>query len=80
MNMFKNIIKNLVVMMGLMGASSLCASQQPNVILIVCDDLNDYLGSYEGHPPSDLSKSRRFCQVGSALRACLFQQSCLRPF
>lgn len=40
----------------LMSSGPLCsqsntkATARPNVLLIVCDDLNDYVGSYKGHP------------------------------
>ncbi|TWU33241.1 hypothetical protein [Novipirellula artificiosorum] len=29
-------------------ASSVCAKTQPNVVLIVCDDLNDYITGIPG--------------------------------
>ena len=42
------------------------AKDQPNVILIVCDDLNDYVGSYRSHPQVQTPNLDRFAQ--SAVR------------
>ena len=33
-----------------LGGSILSAAEKPNVLFIICDDLNDYIGSLGGHP------------------------------
>ena len=33
-----------------LGGSTLRSAEKPNVIFIICDDLNDYIGALDGHP------------------------------
>lgn len=40
------------------------ASAQPNVVLIVCDDLNDYVGAFGGHPQAKTPHMDRLAASG----------------
>ncbi len=42
--------------------------RKPNVVLIVCDDLNDYLTGMEGHPQARTPHIARLAQSGVAFR------------
>jgi len=47
--------------------ASLCAAvaaEKPNVVLIVCDDLNDYIGAYGGHPQAKTPNIDRLAASG----------------
>lgn len=46
----KNIKKILSVLFLLLIFVQVNAQDRPNVIMIVLDDLNDYLGAMDGHP------------------------------
>lgn len=45
---------SLVFLVSLCGAASTDPSR-PNVVLIVCDDLNDYVEGFGGHPQAKTS-------------------------
>jgi arylsulfatase A-like enzyme len=36
--------------LSVLGGSTLRSAEKPNVIFIICDDLNDYIGALDGHP------------------------------
>ena len=38
--------------------------EQPNVILIICDDLNDYIEGYQGHPQTRTPNMARLAETG----------------
>ena len=40
------------------------AASRPNVILIICDDLNDYIQGFEGHPQAKTPNILRLAQSG----------------
>ena len=40
------------------------AVQQPNVILIICDDLNDYVEGFDGHPQTQTPNIARLSKTG----------------
>ena len=40
------------------------AVQQPNVILIICDDLNDYVEGFGGHPQTQTPNIARLSKAG----------------
>ena len=44
------------------------AAQKPNVILIVCDDLNDYEGVFGGHPQAKTPNMDRLAHSGVVFR------------
>jgi iduronate 2-sulfatase len=50
-------------------------SQKPNVILIVCDDLNDYIESLGGHPQAQTPNIERLSRSG----VCFTQAHCNIP-
>jgi arylsulfatase A-like enzyme len=52
------------VCLCLMGGSSALATEKPNVILIVCDDLNDYVEGLGGHPQCKTPNIERLSQSG----------------
>ncbi len=43
-------------------------AEQPNVILIICDDLNDYVDGFEGHPQAFTPNMRRLANSGVAFK------------
>ena len=43
---------------------SLFGSEKPNVLLIVCDDLNDYVETLGGHPQTKTPNLRKFIESG----------------
>ena len=45
-------------------ADALCAAAKPNVILIVCDDLNDYVEGFGGHPNAVTPNMARLAASG----------------
>ncbi|MCH2178061.1 MAG: sulfatase [Mariniblastus sp.] len=47
---------------GLTGPS--LNAEQPNVLLIFCDDLNDYVEGFDGHPQSKTPNMKRLSQTG----------------
>ena len=50
------------------GLLSMCrpvsAAEQPNVILIICDDLNDYVEGFGGHPQAKTPNMKRLARSG----------------
>jgi iduronate 2-sulfatase len=51
-------------------ASSLlaAASERPNVVLIVCDDLNDYVTGFDGHPQAMTPNMAKLASTGVAFK------------
>ncbi|MCH2182704.1 MAG: sulfatase [Mariniblastus sp.] len=50
---------------GIAGLGTACLpADQPNVLLIVCDDLNDYVEGYDGHPQTRTPNIQRLSQTG----------------
>ena len=43
---------------------SLCAAEKPNILLIVCDDLNDYVETLGGHPQTQTPHLRKLIESG----------------
>jgi len=41
-----------------------CKAEQPNIVLIVCDDLNDYVEGYGGHPQARTPNMQRLASTG----------------
>lgn len=65
----RNILKTTVLATGLAGA--VCAADRPNVVLIVCDDLNDYITGIpgdKGHPQSITPNVEKLAKSGVAFR------------
>ena len=58
--------------LGLLVLSSFCSisgrldAGQPNVILIMCDDLNDYVDGFGGHPQAFTPNIKRLASSGTA--------------
>lgn len=50
------------------GLPCVAAAGPPNVVLIVCDDLNDYVTGYGGHPQARTPNIARLAQSGVAFR------------
>ena len=46
------------------NSSQLCAADQPNVILMICDDLNDYVEGFGGHPDVRTPNMARLARAG----------------
>ena len=55
--------------------SAVVADDRPNVILIVCDDLNDYIGDLGGHPQARTPNIDRLSRSG----VCFSQAHCSIP-
>lgn len=49
-------------------APTLPAAERPNVVLIVCDDLNDYVGHLGGHPQAHTPNMDRLARSGVSFR------------
>ena len=54
----------ICVLLCLFGFSSATAADKPNVLLIVCDDLNDYVEGLGGHPQSQTPNIKRLSDSG----------------
>jgi arylsulfatase A-like enzyme len=59
----------------LLATSYTAATDRPNVVLIVCDDLNDYIESLGGHPQSQTPNIERLSKSG----VCFAQAHCNIP-
>ncbi len=46
------------------GMSSMLAAERPNVVFIICDDLNDYVEGYGGHPQSQTPQISQLASSG----------------
>lgn len=53
--------------LGLLAAATVAvtalAKERPNVVLIICDDLNDYVSGFGGHPQVQTPNMERFAQT-----------------
>lgn len=58
----------LAPLAALHGASISAAVDKPNVLLIVCDDLNDYVETFGGHPQVRTPHIARLIESGVAFR------------
>jgi arylsulfatase A-like enzyme len=54
----------VAVLLSVVAACPVRASHRPNVILIICDDLNDYVEAYEGHPQAKTPNMARLARSG----------------
>ncbi len=59
----------------LLATSYTAATDRPNVVLIVCDDLNDYIESLGGHPQAQTPNIERLSKSG----VCFAQAHCNIP-
>ena len=57
-----------IAAVALLGLCSVQAAQKPNVVLIVCDDLNDYITHMKGHPQAKTPNVERLAQSGVAFK------------
>lgn len=48
----------------LIHAAAASSADRPNVVLIVCDDLNDYIEGFDGHPQTRTPSIKRLCESG----------------
>ena len=60
MHMILRVPLRLVTFIGF----SLFGAEKPNVLLIVCDDLNDYVETLGGHPQTKTPNLRKFIESG----------------
>ena len=60
MQMILRVPLRLVTFIGF----SLFGAEKPNVLLIVCDDLNDYVETLGGHPQTKTPNLRKFIESG----------------
>ncbi len=60
MHMILRVPLRLVTFIGF----SLLGAEKPNVLLIVCDDLNDYVETLGGHPQTKTPNLRKFIESG----------------
>ncbi len=70
-------IASLAASVGLClwSVSLATAAEKPNVLLIVCDDLNDYIESLGGHPQAQTPNIERLAEGG----VCFAQAHCNIP-
>jgi arylsulfatase A-like enzyme len=57
-----------VVGLSVLHASQTFAGEKPNVLLIVCDDLNDYIEGLDGHPQVRTPNIRRLIESGVSFK------------
>jgi iduronate 2-sulfatase len=55
---------NLFIFVLIFYSSSLFSVKKPNVLLIVCDDLNDYIETLGGHPQTQTPNIRKLIESG----------------
>ena len=67
----KSKTKFLMIMLLAVSAYAGHAAQKPNVILIVCDDLNDYVEPLAGHPQVKTPHITRLAEGGVRFAAQL---------
>ena len=58
------IIDAVAGLFALSAFSALAEDAKPNVLLIVCDDLNDYVETLGGHPQARTPHIRRLIESG----------------
>ncbi len=63
------------VYLSFFGVSLAVATDRSNVVLIVCDDLNDYIEALGGHPQARTPNIERLCESG----VCFTQAHCNIP-
>jgi len=68
-------IQSVAASLCLLTVSWATASEKPNVLLIVCDDLNDYIESLGGHPQAQTPNIERLSESG----ICFTQAHCNIP-
>ena len=52
------------IALATLACSLVCLGQKPNVLLIVCDDLNDYVETLGGHPQAKTPNLRKLIESG----------------
>ncbi len=62
------LYKTVIAFLLILPASLAVAADKPNVILIVCDDLNDYVEDLGGHPQAQTPNIERLCKSGVSFR------------
>jgi arylsulfatase A-like enzyme len=55
---------SIILFLSLFVSYSAMAGEKPNVVLIVCDDLNDYIEGLDGHPQSQTPNIKRLSESG----------------
>jgi iduronate 2-sulfatase len=61
-------MKRLLTLLCLLGLLQPLSATQPNVVLIVCDDLNDFITDMDGHPQALTPNLRRLAESGVSFR------------
>ncbi len=59
---------NLVLLLFLLATVIAGAAERPNVVLIVCDDLNDYVTGFGGHPQAQTPHMAKLASSGVAFK------------
>ncbi len=68
MSAFKFILFSLAACVPLSVQAADKSAARPNVVLIVCDDLNDYVTGFGGHPQARTPNMARLAQSGVAFQ------------
>ncbi|MFT4692478.1 MAG: sulfatase-like hydrolase/transferase [Verrucomicrobiia bacterium] len=55
-------------LLGCLGISSLSAAEKPNVLFIICDDLNDYVAGFGGHSQTKTPNIARLGKSGVSFK------------
>lgn len=55
------------------------SAEKPNVVLIVCDDLNDFVGNLGGHPQARTPHMDALAQSGVSFRLAYCQDPICAP-
>ncbi len=65
--MIRQLTSSLLgLLLSCLAVNSLMAAERPNVILILCDDLNDYVEGFGGHPQAKTPNMDRLARSGVA--------------
>lgn len=79
MHSFK-IISTTILIIFLSSFTTLLAQvSKPNVIMIISDDLNDYIGTMDGHPQVSTPNIDRLAQMGTTFMNTYASASGCRP-
>ena len=76
----KNIILRLLYLPFLCTVSFAEEKQKPNVVFIIVDDLNDWIGVMGGHPQSKTPNLDALAEAGCLVHQCSLQCAPVRTF
>ena len=64
----KALSATTIVILSVASVFPAAADDQPNVVLLVCDDLNDYIEGFGGHPQTITPNIARLARIGVSFK------------